>query len=92
MKTYRFQFRKYKVLVGDAGKPTSFRLCDTMGLEEGQGIDAADVPFLLDGNLPDRYRVRQQGFFGFSVHMPYLLAYFFKILTSSGLEHYLKVY
>ncbi|XP_064607826.1 interferon-induced protein 44-like [Liolophura sinensis] len=50
------QFRKYRVLVGDAGKPTSFRLCDTMGLEEGQGIDSVDVPFILDGNVPDMYR------------------------------------
>ena len=34
-----------------------FRLCDTRGLEDGQGIDANDIAYLLDGNLPDGFQV-----------------------------------
>ncbi|XP_046567344.1 interferon-induced protein 44-like isoform X2 [Haliotis rubra] len=47
-------YRKYKVRSPE-GKPLKFRLCDTRGLEEAQGMDAADVVAILDGHLPDKY-------------------------------------
>ncbi|XP_046567399.1 LOW QUALITY PROTEIN: interferon-induced protein 44-like [Haliotis rubra] len=47
-------YRKYKVRSPE-GKPLKFRLCDTRGLEEAQGMDAADVVATLDGHLPDKY-------------------------------------
>ena len=40
-----------------SSEPLKFRLCDTRGLEETQGIDANDVTYLLDGNVPDGYHV-----------------------------------
>ena len=47
----------YQVRSSSSGKPLNFRLCDTQGLEEGQGIDAHDIVYLLDGNVPDGYQV-----------------------------------
>ena len=35
-----------------------FRLCDTMGLEEDHSLDSINFPYLLDGNVKDRYQVR----------------------------------
>ncbi|XP_033754690.1 interferon-induced protein 44-like [Pecten maximus] len=49
-------YRMYQVRDGYAGKPFNFRLCDTRGLEEDQGIDDHDVDYLLDGHVPDRYK------------------------------------
>ncbi|XP_046567350.1 interferon-induced protein 44-like [Haliotis rubra] len=48
-------YRKYKVRSSETGKPLKFRLCDTRGLEEAQGMDATDVVAILDGHLPDKY-------------------------------------
>lgn len=48
-------YSSYQVRSCSSGKPLKFRLCDTRGLEETQGIDANDVSFLLDGNVPDGY-------------------------------------
>jgi hypothetical protein len=47
----------YQVRNGISGKPMNFRLHDTMGLETDQGIDAHEMCYLLDGNLPDRHQV-----------------------------------
>ena len=47
----------YQVRRSISGKPLNFRLCDTQGLEESQGIDAHDVAYILDGNVPDGYQV-----------------------------------
>ena len=47
----------YQVRRSASGKPLNFRLCDTQGLEESQGIDAHDVAYILDGNVPDGYQV-----------------------------------
>ncbi|KAL5004727.1 hypothetical protein ScPMuIL_018183 [Solemya velum] len=49
-------FRTYQVRMGHQGKPLKFRLCDTRGLEEDQGINQSDISFLLEGNIPDRYQ------------------------------------
>ena len=53
----RFQYRMYQIVSMDTGKPLKFRLCDTRGLEENQGIDSNDIAYLLDGNIPDKYQV-----------------------------------
>ena len=47
----------YKVRSSENGHPLKFRLCDTRGLEEGQGMDTSDLVAVLDGHLPDRYQV-----------------------------------
>ena len=47
----------YQVRRSASEKPLNFRLCDTQGLEESQGIDAHDVTYILDGNVPDGYQV-----------------------------------
>ncbi|XP_069123068.1 interferon-induced protein 44-like [Argopecten irradians] len=49
-------YRIYQVRDGYAGKALNFRLCDTRGLEEDQGLDDRDVDYLLDGHVPDRYK------------------------------------
>ena len=51
------QYRMYQVRARSSAKPLKFRFCDTRGLEESQGIDAHDLTFLLDGNVPDGYHV-----------------------------------
>ena len=52
-----FQFRAYTFKDGKRGPVLPFKFCDTMGLEEGGGFDTADVPYLLDGNIPDMHQV-----------------------------------
>ena len=47
----------YQVRNPTSGQVMKFRLCDTRGLEDGQGIDANDIAYLLDGNLPDGFHV-----------------------------------
>jgi len=44
---------------GREGKPLPFVLCDTMGLEEqsGAGLDIDDISSILQGHVPDRYKV-----------------------------------
>lgn len=39
----------------------NFRICDTRGLEEDQGLDGEELGFLLDGHIPDRYQVSIHG-------------------------------
>uniref|UniRef100_A0A671SPX3 Interferon-induced protein 44-like n=1 Tax=Sinocyclocheilus anshuiensis TaxID=1608454 RepID=A0A671SPX3_9TELE len=53
------QFRTYPVKDGREGKPLPFVLCDTMGLEEqtGAGLDIEDISSILQGHVPDRYKV-----------------------------------
>ena len=46
----------YKVR-STSGKHLKFSLCDTRGLEDGQGIGANDIGYILDGNLPDGFQV-----------------------------------
>lgn len=49
------KFRMYQVRTSSR-KTLNFRLCDTRGLEETQGIDAHDIVYLLEGNVPDGYQ------------------------------------
>jgi hypothetical protein len=40
-----------------SGATLNFRLCDTRGLEESQGLDVMECNYLLDGNIPNYYQV-----------------------------------
>ncbi|KAK3577661.1 hypothetical protein CHS0354_000088 [Potamilus streckersoni] len=46
----------YQVRSSASSKPLPFRLCDTRGLEEAQGLDSHEVSFMIGGNLPDGYQ------------------------------------
>ncbi|XP_041346915.1 interferon-induced protein 44-like, partial [Gigantopelta aegis] len=48
-------FRMYKIKSKETGYPLKFRLCDTRGLEEGQGLDIVDLVSVLDGHITDGY-------------------------------------
>ncbi|XP_045161344.2 interferon-induced protein 44-like [Mercenaria mercenaria] len=48
-------YTPYKVKV-KSGSPLNFRLCDTRGLEESQGLDVLECNYLLDGNIPSYYQ------------------------------------
>ncbi|XP_013410359.1 interferon-induced protein 44-like [Lingula anatina] len=48
---------KYRVYAIRGGHQTpAFRLCDTMGLEEDQGLDVVDMAYLLGGHVPDHFQ------------------------------------
>ena len=53
------QYRIYSVKDGKDGKSLPCMLCDTMGLDEkeGVGLCVADIPHILKGCVPDRYQV-----------------------------------
>ncbi|KAK3105694.1 hypothetical protein FSP39_003648 [Pinctada imbricata] len=45
----------YQVRDIQKSKYLNFRLCDTPGLEEDQGLDSHEICYVLDGKVPDRY-------------------------------------
>ncbi|XP_062573039.1 interferon-induced protein 44-like [Saccostrea cucullata] len=49
-------FRKYTIKDQNSGHNLKIRLCDTRGLEEDFTIDAQEIAYILDGNVPDRYQ------------------------------------
>uniref|UniRef100_A0A2K6S186 Interferon-induced protein 44-like n=1 Tax=Saimiri boliviensis boliviensis TaxID=39432 RepID=A0A2K6S186_SAIBB len=53
------QYRIYSVKDGKNGKSLLFMLCDTMGLDEteGVGLCIGDIPYILKGCMPDRYQL-----------------------------------
>ncbi|XP_033754641.1 interferon-induced protein 44-like [Pecten maximus] len=55
-KSLTTSFRKYQIRDGYAGKPLNFRLCDTRGLEEDEGLDDQEIGYLLDGHVPEKYK------------------------------------
>ncbi|KTF82558.1 hypothetical protein cypCar_00047808 [Cyprinus carpio] len=63
------QFRRYPVKDGCGGRLLPFVLCDTMGLEEqsGAGLDIEDISSILQGHVPDRYKMYQSLGFGSQV-------------------------
>ncbi|KAL3883616.1 hypothetical protein ACJMK2_029861 [Sinanodonta woodiana] len=48
-------YRQYQVRSQTTGNPLNFRLCDTCGIEVDKRPDLADLNYLLEGNVPDRY-------------------------------------
>ncbi|XP_060598654.1 interferon-induced protein 44-like isoform X2 [Ruditapes philippinarum] len=55
-KSITSKYRMYRVRSSQKQKPLKFCLCDTMGLEESQGIDAQELGYVLDGHVPDGYQ------------------------------------
>ncbi|XP_062573036.1 interferon-induced protein 44-like [Saccostrea cucullata] len=49
-------FRKYTIKDQNSGHNLKIRLCDTRGLEENFRMDAQEIAYILDGNVPDRYQ------------------------------------
>ncbi|XP_061187448.1 interferon-induced protein 44-like [Saccostrea echinata] len=49
-------FRRYTIKDQNSGHNLKIRLCDTRGLEEDFTIDAQEIVYILDGNVPDRYQ------------------------------------
>ncbi|XP_053392905.1 interferon-induced protein 44-like [Mercenaria mercenaria] len=50
------KYRMYSVRGSAVTKPMKFKLCDTRGIEENQGIDGTDLNYLLEGNVPNGYQ------------------------------------
>ena len=53
-----FQYRMYQIRSGTSGSPLNFRLCDTRGIEDDQGLDPHEINYFLDGNISDRHQVK----------------------------------
>ncbi|XP_004758192.1 interferon-induced protein 44-like [Mustela putorius furo] len=53
------QYRIYPIKDRRHGKYLPFRLCDSMGLheKEGVGLCMEDIPYILKGCMPDRYQL-----------------------------------
>ncbi|XP_039077631.1 interferon-induced protein 44-like isoform X1 [Hyaena hyaena] len=73
------QYRTYSVKDGNDGKSLAFRLCDSMGLHEKEGVGLCmdDIPHILKGCVPDRYE--------FSPHKP-ITPYDPAFITSPSLK------
>ncbi|XDA70092.1 hypothetical protein R6Z07F_000467 [Ovis aries] len=56
------QYRIYSIKDGKDGQSLPFMLCDSMGLdeEEGVGLCVDDIPHILKGCVPDRYKFSPQ--------------------------------
>lgn len=49
----------YQIRKGKNRQAMNFRLHDTRGIEADQGIKKKEMCYLLDGNVPDGYEVKQ---------------------------------
>ncbi|XP_060577910.1 interferon-induced protein 44-like isoform X2 [Ruditapes philippinarum] len=49
-------YRMYRVRGSALTKTMKFRLCDTRGIEENQGMDGAELNYLFEGNVPNGYQ------------------------------------
>lgn len=56
MKSLTTMFRIYDVQQASSRYRMNFRLCDTKGLEQGEGFAGEELSYLLNGNIPDRYQ------------------------------------
>ncbi|XP_040088412.1 interferon-induced protein 44-like [Oryx dammah] len=56
------QYRIYSIKDGKNGQSLPFMLCDSMGLDEREGVGLCvdDIPHLLKGCVPDRYEFSPQ--------------------------------
>lgn len=52
-----FQFTKYRITDPSTEEYLKFRLCDMRGLVETMDIKSEDIVHLLDGHLPNKYKV-----------------------------------
>ena len=51
------KFRQYDVRPGRGQKGMKLRLCDTMGMEDDQGMNISDIPYILDGHVQSGFQV-----------------------------------
>ncbi|KAJ8313253.1 hypothetical protein KUTeg_009170 [Tegillarca granosa] len=56
MKSLTTMFRIYDIQQASSRYRMNFRLCDTRGLEQGEGFAGEELSYLLNGNIPDRYQ------------------------------------
>ncbi|XP_034306903.2 interferon-induced protein 44-like [Magallana gigas] len=49
-------FTKFRISDPSTGTHLKFQLCDMRGLEETMDVKLEDIAFLLDGNLPNKYK------------------------------------
>ena len=54
---YMLQFRQYELRPSRGERALNFRLCDTMGMEDQNGLNVNDVPYILDGHVKDSFEV-----------------------------------
>ena len=59
VETFVLQYVPYLVQAS-SGKYLRFRLCDTRGLEENEGLEILVCSSLLDGHIPEDYEVSVQ--------------------------------
>ncbi|XP_053403864.1 interferon-induced protein 44-like [Mercenaria mercenaria] len=50
------KYRMHSVQGTALTKPMKFKLCDTRGIEQNQGIDGTEVNYILEGNIPNGYQ------------------------------------
>ncbi|XP_023438667.2 interferon-induced protein 44 [Dasypus novemcinctus] len=50
------QYRIYSITDGKNGGSLPFILCDSMGLGVKEGLCMDDIPYILQGHVPDRYK------------------------------------
>ncbi|KAJ8313263.1 hypothetical protein KUTeg_009180 [Tegillarca granosa] len=56
MNSLTTMLRMYQIEDSQCSNYMNFRICDTRGLEEDQGVDGEELGYLLDGHIPDRYQ------------------------------------
>ncbi|KAL3872713.1 hypothetical protein ACJMK2_035919 [Sinanodonta woodiana] len=49
-------YRQYNILSSTTKKSMRFRLCDTPGMEEKEGLSLIEFNYLIEGNVPDWYK------------------------------------
>ncbi|KAL3872714.1 hypothetical protein ACJMK2_035920 [Sinanodonta woodiana] len=49
-------YRQYKIISSTTKKSMKFRLCDTRGMEETEGLGLIEFNYLIEGNVPDWYK------------------------------------
>ena len=50
------KFRQYEFHPGWGKQVLNLRLCDTMGLEDQEGLNTSDVPFIIDGHVQNGFQ------------------------------------
>ena len=52
-----FQYRQFELRPARGQNALKLRLCDTMGLEEKDGLSIGNVPYILDGHIQNGFKV-----------------------------------